>query len=212
MHTSIEWLNRQRIAGRIPRLDELLRIFEADWNSQKVDNVLLKGEDSEEILLSQGRELLRQYHADLDGREKPQAVELPFRTDLVDLENGEVLELPLVGAIDLVEQGDNLVEMKTTGRSYTQIMLDQHLQITAYAYAFERLYRRKPNLILEFLLKFRKPRIERAEVSRSEPDFVRLFHIAKGVLKAIGSGNYHPNPGWQCAECEFFEACQRWRG
>ncbi len=212
IHSSIEWLNRQRKAGKVPALTELIRIFEADWNAQKVENLKLKGEEDEKSLIAQGKELLSLYHGELSGKAAPQSVELPFQVELCDFESGEVLDLPLEGVIDLVERGDTVVEIKTSSRSFSPIQLAQHLQITAYAYAYEVLYRKKPSLVLETLLKGKRPRIERAEVLRSKDDHLRFFHIAKAVLKAIRSGNYHPNPGWQCQDCEFFDACQRWRG
>jgi len=212
MHSAIEWLNRERKAGRTPEALELWRIFLADWDAQKVETLLLKGVDDEAVLFRQGKELLGLYYAEAANRPPPQSVELPFKVNLVDHETGETLDLPLEGAIDLVEKGDTVVEIKTTSRAFSQLQLDQHLQITAYAYAYEALYKRKPRLVLESLFKGKKSRIERTEVKRTKDDHARFFHIAKAVLKAIRSGNFHPNPGWQCADCEFFAACQKWRG
>ncbi len=212
IHSSIEWLNRERKAGRMPTVQELWRIFQADWYSQKVETLLLKGVNDEADLFRQGRELLALYYEEASKRKPPQSVELPFKVDLIDLETGEALDLPLEGAIDRVETGDTVVETKTTTRGFSPIQLAQHLQLSAYGYAYERLYKRKPNLVLESLVKGKKPRLERTEVSRQKQDYVRFFHIAKGATKAIRSGNFHPIPGWQCADCEFFEACQKWRG
>lgn len=212
IHSTLEWLHREKKAGRMPPLEAFVKTFLADWNAQKVDTLRLRGVDDENVLLAQGKELLTLYHAELSLKKPPQSVEMPFKVDLVDLETGEALDLPLEGVIDLVETGDTVVEIKTTSRAFSPIQLAQHLQLTAYGYAYQVLFRRKPNLVLESLVKGKKPRLERAEVNRTKQDYVRFFHIAKGVTKAIRSGSFHPNPGWQCAECEFFEACQKWRG
>lgn len=211
IHSTIEWLNRERKAGRTPEALELWRIFLADWNAQKAETLLLKGVDDESVLFRQGKELLGLYYAEATNRPPPQSVEMPFKVNLVDQETGEALDLPLEGAIDLVEKGDTVVEIKTTSRGFSQLQLDQHLQLTAYDYAYEMLYKRKPRLVLESLYKGKKVRIERLEVKRNKGDHVRFFHIAKGVAKAMRAGNFHPIPGWQCAECEFFAVCQKWR-
>ena len=31
------------------------------------------------------------------------------------------------------------------------------------------------------------------------------------VLQAIESGVFHPNPGWQCKDCQFRSQCWAWR-
>src|SRR5215470_6975173 len=34
VHKALEWLHKARAAGEHPRLDDLLRVFEADWHAQ----------------------------------------------------------------------------------------------------------------------------------------------------------------------------------
>jgi len=58
------------------------------------------------------------------------AIEMPFRIPLVDREMGEVLDLPLDGFIDLIEEGDIVVELKTAAGRYTLLDLTHQLQLT----------------------------------------------------------------------------------
>ena len=37
MHKALEWLHKERRNGRTPPLDEVLRVFEADWHAQLLD-------------------------------------------------------------------------------------------------------------------------------------------------------------------------------
>jgi len=46
---------------------------------------------------------------------------------LVDTETGEALELPLDGVIDVVEEDDTVVELKTAARNYTMSDVSQNL-------------------------------------------------------------------------------------
>ena len=34
IHAALEWLHKERKKGKPPPLDEILRVFEADWNAQ----------------------------------------------------------------------------------------------------------------------------------------------------------------------------------
>jgi putative RecB family exonuclease len=139
------------------------------------------------------------------------AVELPFRVPLVDLETGEMLELPLDGYIDLVEAEDRIVELKTAAKVYDATTITQHLQLSAYAYAYGWLYKRKPRLRLDILTKGKNPALHSFEVARDKESLVRFFHIARGVIRAIQQEHFYPNEGWQCPTCEYFEVCRKWR-
>ena len=131
---------------------------------------------------------------------------------LVDLETGEDLGLPLDGYFDLLEAEDTVVETKTAARAYDNLTILNHLQLTAYGYAYRILYDREPNLRIDVVTKTKNPRLQSVEVLRDKSDMVRFFHLAKSVCKSISSGCFHPNYGWQCGNCEFAEPCRRWRG
>jgi putative RecB family exonuclease len=157
-----------------------------------------------------GKQLLAVYLRDYKGS-GVRAIELPFRVPLVDLETGESLELPLDGYIDLIEADDTVVELKTAARVFDPTSLTQNLQLSAYAYAFGWLYKRKPTLRIDILTKTKNPALHSFEVNRDKDSLVRFFHIAKGVLRAIRERHFYPNEGWQCPNCEYFDICQKWR-
>jgi hypothetical protein len=38
-----------------------------------------------------------------------------------------------------------------------------------------------------------------------------LLDLARQMLQAIEVGVFHPNPGWQCSDCQFRSQCWAWR-
>ena len=143
---------------------------------------------------------------------KPVAVEQPFELDLTDPETGEVLDVRLRGIIDLVEEGETLVDLKTAGRTLESGGLERHLQLSTYALAFFLLHGSIPMLRLDMLLKTAKPRLERHPTTRSLEDLGWTARLIREVALAIQTEHFYPNPSWRCTECEYFAHCQQWRG
>jgi putative RecB family exonuclease len=211
IHAAVEWWHKNRmINGGGPEWQDVVRIFEADLQAQALDTIRYKNGENIESLIEKGKQVLAVYLKEYRGA-GIRAAELPFRVPLVDLETGEALSLPLDGYIDLVEADDTVVELKTAAKVYSPIEVVQHLQLSAYTYAFGWLYKRKPKLRLDILTKGKNPALHSFEVYRDKDSLVRFFHIAKGVLRAIQEGHFYPNQGWQCPTCEYFDVCQKWR-
>ena len=210
IHAAVEWWHKHRENEKGPEWQDVARIFEADLQAQAFDMLKFKNGGSIESLLDKGKQVLAVYLKSYKGKEV-RAVELPFRVPVLDLETGEALELPLDGYIDLVEADDTVVELKTAAKVYSPIEIIQHLQLSAYAYAYGWLYKTKPKLRIDILTKSKVPAMHSFEVNRDKNELVRFFHIAKGVLQSIKAGHFYPNEGWQCPGCEYFEACRKWR-
>jgi len=210
-HAAIEWWHKHRKNGSSPDADDVSRILSADLRAQAVEKLRFKNGGSLDDAIGLGGKLVSAYVKAYRG--KPvQDTEVPFRVPLVDLETGEDLGIPLDGYFDLLESDDTVVETKTAARAYDKLTILNHLQLTAYGYAFRMLYDREANLRLDIVTKTKTPRMQSVEVARDRSDMVRFFHLAKSVCKSIGSGCFHPNYGWQCGNCEFAEPCRRWRG
>jgi len=210
MHSAVEWWHRHRMNGVNPGYEQVARIFAADIQAQAMDEIRFKNGDDLESLLAKGKELLAVYLKEFPGN-KPESVEQQFRVPLIDLETGEDLKMPLDGYFDLIEADDTVVELKTASKAYDQTTILQHLQLTAYAYAYQMLHKRPANLRLDVLIKSKNVRMQSFEVARDTQNMVRFFHIAKGVTRAIEDGHFYPNQGWQCPTCEYFGVCRKWR-
>jgi putative RecB family exonuclease len=211
VHAAVEWFHRERLAGRSPELTDVLKVFDADWYAQNVEPLVFSERESREGLAEKGRAMLQLYVESCNGT-KPVAVEQPFELDLADPETGEVLEVRLRGVIDLIEDGDVLVDLKTAGRTLESGGLERHLQLSTYALAFLLLQQRMPKLRLDMLLKTAKPRLERHETTRSLEDLSWTARLIREVALAIETEHFFPNPSWRCTECEYYAQCQQWRG
>jgi len=211
VHSAVEWFHRERLADRSTDLEAVLKVFDADWYAQNVEPLVFSERESKDSLAEKGRNMLQLYVESTNGV-KPVAVEQFFEIDLADPETGEVLDLRLRGVIDLVEEGETLVDLKTAGRTLEQGGLERHLQLSTYALAFFLLHGSIPKLRLDMLLKTTKPRLERHPTTRSIEDLGWAARLIHEVALAIETEHFFPNPSWRCTECEYFAHCQQWRG
>jgi putative RecB family exonuclease len=211
VHAAVEWFHRERTTGKTPDVTEVLMVFDADWYAQNVEPLVFSERESREALAEKGRAMLQLYVESTNGA-KPVAVEQTFELDLADPETGELLDVRLRGVIDLIEDGDVLVDLKTAGRTLEAGGLDRHLQLSTYALAYLLLHGNVPKLRLDMLLKTAKPRLERHETTRSVEDLSWTARLIREVSLAIETEHFFPNPSWRCTECEYFAHCQQWRG
>ena len=211
VHAAVEWFHKERLAGRIPELTQVVSVFDADWFAQNLEPLVFADKDSNESLGEKGRHMLALY-VEQAAAAKPQAVEEWFEVDLTDPETGEILDFKFRGVIDLVEEGGTLVELKTAARALEQGGLERHLQLSSYALVFLLLHGSIPKLRLDMLLKTKQPRLERHETSRTVEDLSWTARLIERTGQAIAAGHFFPNPSWRCSECEYFAHCQSWRG
>lgn len=211
VHAAAEWFHRERIEGRLPSPNDVVRIFEADWYAQTLEPLTFPEKETKESLTDKGRILVRLLVEETSPA-LPQLVEERFEIDLVDPETGEVLETRLRGVIDLVEADGTLVELKTAARAYDTGTLERHLQVSTYALVLFLKDGAIPKLRIDTLLKTKVPRLEHYELTRSLADLAWTARLLEGVGHAIAARQFHPNPSWRCCECEYFAHCQAWRG
>jgi len=213
VHKALEWLHKARKDGGQPRLEDLLRVFEADWHAQCLDGEVRFNDDTSAAqLLVKGKELLSAYY---HRPTRPvHDAELFFQVPLVNPATGDVLDVPLRGVIDLIEADDTLVEFKTSQKRCTLADLPDNIQLTAYSYAYELLFGHPPKeLRLVNLVRTRNPVIEAHLTGRDATDYERLFHLSTAVLKGIQTGVFFPNRGcWLCRDCEYKQDCREWTG
>lgn len=216
IHAALNWLHRERKAGRTPPLAEVLQVFEADWYAQTVaegsESVRFDDEADRSILVHKGKELLTQYYHLPNGQVRDS--EMFFTLPLVNPATGEVLDLPIRGVIDLVEMDDVVVEFKAPQKAPPMTDLPDNLQLTVYAYAHAKLFGKPPKEIRKLsLVRKKHPEIDMQITERGEYHFERLFHIGREVLKGVRAGVFLPNRGcWICNDCEYRRDCDEWLG
>jgi putative RecB family exonuclease len=214
IHAALEWLHKERKKGKPPPLDEILRVFEADWNAQIFGETVAFADngDSPEAMIRKGKELLSQFFHQFACSVKE--AELHFQLPLVHPTTGEVVDVPLRGVIDLVEEGDVLDEFKTSQKSWSASDLPDNVQLTAYAYAYRMLFGHPAKMLrIVNLVRTKNVKIEPMTTERGEADYARLFHLGKEVRKGVTGQVFIPSRGcWMCKDCEYDRDCREWTG
>ena len=174
--------------------------------------------DTKASLLDLARRMLEVLYREREPGTEIVAVEQPFDVPLIDQETGEVLDRALVGTLDLLERdaegGLVVVDLKTSARKYTDLQVEASLQLSVYSYATQMNgLADEEDLRLRFdvLTKTKQPELCRYWTTRDRAANVRLFRLAAEILQAIEAGVFHPNPGWQCKDCQFRSQCWAWR-
>jgi len=211
-HSALAWFHKQRMNGNDVTLEKLFKIFDADWYAQKIgDDIRYKSGDSDMNLRVIAKELLTLYFN--NDHVKPLEAEMPFVVPLINPATGEKLDVNFEGFIDLVEKNDTIAEFKTSSQTMNQNEVDNHLQLTAYSYAYEMLYQRPPKrLKLVDFVKTKKPRVVVLEASCENLDYRRFFNLAKEILRGIQSGVFFPRQSFICKDCEYAKPCTAWKG
>lgn len=176
------------------------------------NNVLFDDEQEDEgSLVDTAVRMLDAFITLVPRPEKTLAVEWAFQLELTHPVTGEVLPLPLIGALDAVvlEGGRGAVwELKSGKRRWSADQFEFDLQATTYGIAArEGGY---DGVDLKFLIttKTAKPDVQRETVIRHRADEQELAEIVFGVRRAVEAGVTHPNRGWQCGTCAFAAACR----
>jgi putative RecB family exonuclease len=212
LHSTLDFFHKEKIKGRNVTLDKVLKIFEVDWFSQRVDNeIRYKNGENETQLMLQGKQMVTKHFHSYEGR--PVASETPFSLPLIEPVTGEILGPTLNGIIDLIEPDDVVIEFKTAAKTMDEQSAEDSVQLTCYAYAYRMLFRKEPKMlkILNFV-KNKNPKIVPIETKRDTRDFQRLFHLAQEVLRGIYSGIFIPESSFMCKDCEYGDLCKAWEG
>ena len=215
-HCAAEQLHKDMIAGTVREQAAYLAVFDDSLDLEFGNfDVQLKAGESIDSLHQEGRALLSLYcEHRVRQPAKLVAAELCVKRPLVNIATGDELDVPFVAYLDLVERdGGNIavVDLKTAARAYAQDDVDANLQLTAYALLMLLQAGKAPeHLRIDALIRTKTPKLQQLVTTRCERDFLRFFELARIVRAAIEEGNYYPNAGWACSNCEFARECGDW--
>lgn len=188
IHAAVEWLHRERMAGRMPHPEGAVSIFMADWYAQNVEPLVYTKDESKDSLTERGIRWCT--------RGQPRWCRRPLRSDSpwVSWMLRAGRSSALHGVIDLIESDGTVVDLKTSARLFDAGSIERHLQMSIYALA--TLMRRGsiPRLRIDALLKTKIPRLERYDVDRNSADLARAARLIDGVVQAIDREMFFPNP------------------
>ena len=209
-HTVISrWLLRDGVEHA--ELQEHLR-DELVARIQGENNVLFDDADEDEgTVVDTAVSMLDVFLAKVPRPEQTLGVEIPFELELAHPQTGELLDAPLIGALDAVvlEGGKGAIwELKTAKKKWSPDQFEFDLQATAYGVAAR--HEGYDGAELRFLIttKTKKPDVQRETVVRHRGDEDELVEIAFGVRTAVEAGVDYPNRGWQCGTCPYAGECR----
>lgn len=210
VHGAIGWFFEEKLAGRVPSLDEADRIVAADLLAE-TSGVLVRWKDeTPETLEQKAQSLVRTYLGKYSEQDVV-AVEQRFEVDIEHPETGETLPRPLVGYFDLLARtkSQDIIEIKTTSKAWHPKSLERHLQVGSYVTAANAMHGGPAHVSVHAILKQKIPRVEEYHVERSECDKLSLWYFAavKQLESAIAALQFPPMPGNCCYECEYARTC-----
>jgi len=215
-HTAAEHLHKHMMNGGV-RAPKVYRDLLGDSLAVEFGNfdVQVKDGEDRESLTEEGGRLVDVYREYRTAQKTTLlTAEQRIERDLVNIETGELLGLPFVAYIDLIEKsGDGLVvvDLKTAAKSYSQGVVDGNLQLTCYALLVLLETGEPPSgLRIDAVVRNKQPKVQRLETRRTESDFIRFWVLAKTVRMAIEAGVFYPSPGWMCSGCEYANQCKEW--
>lgn len=197
-----------------PAIEELVEVFRTSLDHELADGATAVIFDDDETttdsLVDKGREMLDVFVRDYRLPDRVIGLEEPFLLELAHPITGEILGLPLVGAIDaLVERDGQIIvtELKSSKRRWGPDQLEQDIQATAYRIAARALGHHDAEVELVVTTKSKKPDVQVERLIRHRGDERELAELAFGVVKAVSAGIDHRNRGWQCRGCAHAGAC-----
>lgn len=212
VHSAVGWYFEQRMRGVTPEVAEAEAILAADLQAETEGKVVRWKDHTPASLEEEGRRLLRAYlatKADLPVV----AVEQPFIVDLVDPFTDECIGRQMKGFFDLVLEGGKVVELKTSSRGWQEFDLIRHLQVGAYAFAWNALHGGPSQVQVDVIVKLkREPRVETYLIERGERDTLWWLAAAREIECGIAAGIFPPSPSGLCHECEYEVACAAFTG
>ena len=178
--------------------------------------VLFEDGEDELALVNTAMKMLEAFLAVVSFPPRLLHVELPFRLELVDPETGEVLPMPLIGAIDAVFEAERtleLWELKSAKRRWSEDAVSFDFQPTAYRMAVRATTSGSPRrdearLKLLVTTKATKPDVQVEDLVRTRADERDLMETAASIHRATQSGCFHPVRSWMCKQCEYAEVCR----
>lgn len=207
LHSAIGWWFEQRLLGVTPDLAEAEAILSADLQAETEGKIVRWKDHTPETLEAEGRRLLRAYLKEKAGLPVA-AVEQSFVVDLVDPFTGECVGRQLKGFFDLVLEGGRVIELKTSSRGWQEFDLVRHLQVGAYAFAWNALHGGPSQVEVQVIVKLkREPRLESYLIERGERDTLWWLAAAREIEQGIAYGIFPPSPSALCHDCEYETAC-----
>ena len=138
---------------------------------------------------------------------QPTAVELTQEISLPESTHD------LKGIVDVIDDAENVRDIKTSSKAKSQSDWDANGQLTFYALTYRAKFGKDPKAVIVDQLIGKKKGIEYVPVvtSRTVADYKPLVHRINSVIAGINAGVFVPAPtgSWKCSPkwCGYWNSC-----
>ena len=192
--------------------EDLQDLFDYYWRQRADERILYKEGKDFNILLSEGKNLLKRCYPCLENGYTVLAAEEPFEFAI------EGIDIPIIGVIDLIEEDESgsliITDYKTSQRAYSNDEVDKNFQLTLYHMAARHNGHENDIILkLDCLIKTKTPRFEPYYTTRSDSDLQRAVKKTQAVWDGISKGVFIPrDTSWKCKDCLYKSHCNKWFG
>ena len=138
--------------------------------------------------------------------------EIAFATRISHPRTGEVLPVPVVGAMDAIvveEDGvGSLFELKTAKKKWSPDQIEFDPQVTLYRKAARELGYDGVRLRIVVTTKAREPQVHVLDAARNDGDETELAELFFEVHRAVEAGVAPRQRGWACRTCQYASSCR----
>lgn len=140
--------------------------------------------------------LAKLYHEEIASSIQPVAVEQRIEIAF------DSLPYTLLGYIDVIDDLGWIRDTKTVGRTPSQSVLSNNIQLTAYSLLYRTMYgTRETGVALDYLVSTKTPKTVQMTTYIDDDDIERLIYLMQMVDKGIADKNFLPNPNcYQCSK------------
>jgi CRISPR/Cas system-associated exonuclease Cas4 (RecB family) len=212
-HQALAVFHRSIQEGKTVDREAVKSAFLQAWKERKDRQVVEFSHGTEQHELDVGISLLEVYLKQ-PPPEHVVAVEEEIVSPLVTSQ-GEVLDVALIGVLDLVTRSDTglkVTDLKTSSRSYSEMEAQLSLQATCYLYSAHHHFGESASFEYQVLLKLKQPRVQTIATFRTTTDFQRLGDLVQTIERAVTTGVHYPieNP-LNCSGCPYRKPCRDWQ-
>jgi len=174
--------------------------FKAIWQEEAGKEYEYNG-DTHEVLLEQGEKILEQWYSASETPHEATSVE---KQRYIEIAN----QVPFWSTIDFTgEDGDLLLDWKTSSAKYPESKVKLDLQLTAYSYVLAETEKMPAKVGFGVFIKKKTPEIQYLFSVRTKEDLKNFEKITLKVWQDVQNEVFFKTPGMQCSWCDYLPIC-----
>ncbi len=206
VHSGIEFNYTQKMETEKDLPLEEVKEYTAAVFEEKAEETDFEGEDKGKVKDST-ISLAGLYHDEVAPTVQPEAVEEKVEVAF------EGTDYTLLGYIDLIDHKKRIRDTKTTGRTPSESVIQDNLQLAAYSLMYQTITGEEESGVgLDYLVDTKNPKVVQFEAKVTEAERQRFLKIMDAVAKAIEAEHFYPNyNNFMCSQknCGYWDICHK---